>query len=460
MADEQTTKQDEQVDQEVPQLTVNILSVEDSGTLKKKVKVEIPREEIDKRLNENFTEMTRSAQIPGFRVGRAPRRLIEKRFGKDVQEQVRLTLIGAAIERATDQAKLQILGEPDFKLEDIVLPETGPMSFDFEVEVQPQFELPALEGIAITENDVQITDKDIDEQIENYRWQMANLQEVPAGGSTEKNDHIEADSTFEVGGEPPVVKHDSPLDLRPQAIEGVMFNELGDQLTGLKIGDSKTIETTVSDTHTNENWRGKTAKFTVTVKKLFRWVLPELTEDLAKRFGFENIAGWRETVKTELEARKGQQVRRDMEEQVRKYLLESVKIDVPEKVAERQTNRVLARRVLDLQQMGIPPVLIEQKLDDLRTRARTQAVDDLKVFFIFDKIARQYEMEVGEEEINGVIAGMAARSGRRPERMREEMMREGMLDNVRDMIRERKVMEKLIEKAKITKGQPEKDDKK
>jgi trigger factor len=103
--------------------------------------------------------------------------------------------------------------------------------------------------------------------------------------------------------------------------------------------------------------------------------------------------------------------------------------------------------------MGIPPVLIEQKLDDLRTRARTQAVDDLRVSFIFDKIARMYEMKASEEEVNGIIASMAARNGRRPERMREELMREGMIDNVHDMIRERKVMEKLIEKAKIVKGQ-------
>ncbi len=82
MAEEQTKKQDEQTEQEAPQLTVNVVSVEDAGTLKKKVKVEVPREEIDKRLNENFMEMTRNAQIPGFRVGRAPRRLIEKRFSK------------------------------------------------------------------------------------------------------------------------------------------------------------------------------------------------------------------------------------------------------------------------------------------------------------------------------------------------------------------------------------------
>jgi trigger factor len=453
MADEQNVKPEGQVEQEQPTLKVNVVSVEDSGTLKKKVKLEVPQEEIDKKLNDNFKELSRSATVPGFRVGRAPRRLVERRFSKEVREQVRLQLIGMAVEQSIDQAKLETLGEPDFNLDTIQLPESGALTFEYEVEIRPQFDVPNLEGIAITEKDVQVTDKDVDDQIENYRWQLASLKEVPADGKTEKNDHIEADSTFEVGDEPPTVKHDSPFDLRPQALEGVNVEEIGDQFAGMKIGDSKTVEVKVPDTHTNEAWRGKTAKLTITVKKIFRWEPPVIDEDFAKKFGYESLAKLRESVKTELEARKGQQVRKDMEDQIRKYMLDNTKVDVPEGVAERQTNRVLYRKVLELKQMGIPPVLIEQKIDDIKTKARSQAIDDMKLFFILDKVARQMEIEVPEEEINGSIAAMAVQSGRRPERMRDELIRDGMYENVIEMIRERKVLEKLLEKAKITKGQ-------
>jgi len=101
----------------------------------------------------------------------------------------------------------------------------------------------------------------------------------------------------------------------------------------------------------------------------------------------------------------------------------------------------------------VPDVLIEQKLDDLKTKAKTQAVEDLKLVFIFDKIARQYEIDIPAEEINGTIAALAAQSGRRPERLRDEMVKDGTIANVKDLIKERKVLEKLLEKAKITKGQ-------
>ena len=452
MADEQNVTPEGQVEQEQPTIKVNVVSIEDSGTLKKKVKLEVPQDEIDQRLNENFKELSHSAMVPGFRVGRAPRRLVERRFTKEVREQVRLQLIGMAVEQSIDQSKLETLGEPDFDLDAIQLPESGPLAFEYEVEVRPQFELPNLEGIEITEKDVQVTDKDVDDQLENYRWQLASLKEVAADGVTEKNDHLEADSTFQVGEEPPMVKHDSPFDLRPQMIEGVNFEELGDQLAGLKIDESKSVEVKVADTHTNEAWRGQTAKLTITVKKIFRWEPPVIDEDFAKKFGYVSFTVLRDSVKIVLEARKGQQIRKDMEEQVRQYLLTNTPVEVPEGVAERQTNRVLYRKVLELRQMGIPPVLIEQKIDDIKTKARSQAIDDMKLFFVLDKIARQMEIEVPDEEVNGAIAAMATQSGRRPERMREEMIREGMYENVIEMIRERKVLEKLLEKAKIIKG--------
>jgi trigger factor len=454
MVDEQTTKPEAEKNlEETVKIKANIVSIEDSGVLKKKVKVEVPREEIDKKLDGSYKELSRSAAIPGFRIGRAPRSLIERRFAKDIKEQVRVQLIALAIDQTIEETKLETLGEPDLDLDKIVLPDSGPLTFEYEVEIQPQFELPALEGIAVTENEATVTEKDIDEQIENYRWQLASLKDVPADGKTEKNDHIEADTVFEINGEPPIVKHDTPLDLRSIPVEGVTFEDLADKTAGLKVGESKTLEAKVADTHMTEAWRGKTAKLTVTVKKIFRWEKPELTDDFAKKYGYDDVKGLKESVKTELEARKGQQVRRDMEEQVRKYLTTNAKVDIPEGVAERQTARVLYRRVLELKQYGVPEVLIEQKLDDLKAKAKTQAVEDMKLFFIFDKIARQYEMEIPVEEINGTIAALAAQSGRRPERVREEMVKDGTIANVKDMIKERKVLEKLLEKAKITKGQ-------
>jgi len=446
--------------EETKSVEVTVASVEDTGTLKKRVNLEVPAEEIARRLDENFGELAKTGHVRGFRQGRAPRRLVEKQFGKEVREQVRLTLAGLAIEKAIEKADLKVLGEPEVDLEKIVLPDQGPMTLSFEVEVEPEFELPTLEGIAVTERPKDVTDKDIDEQVENLRWRHATLEEQPAGAKIEKNDHIEASIALQVGDQPPIVRDNIELMARAESVEGIFFEGLEQALSGAAVGEKRETKTTVGNECPQEAYRGKEAKLTIEVKKISKWKRPEFTDEMARELGYETVAACREAIRTSLEARKGQQVRQDMENQVRTYLLEHTTLDLPEGLTDRQTDRTLLRRIVQLRQMGTPPALIDQRLDDLRTRARDQVKNDLKLGFVVEKIARQYEIEVTDEEVNSVIAGIASGQGRRPERVRQEMMRDGSYQSVFSVVRERKVLEKLLETAKVTKDEAPAADKK
>ncbi len=455
MTDEKTLEGTEQTEQE-QQLDMNIISIEDTGVLKKKIKIEIPESQIKEKLDENYKELMREAQIPGFRVGHAPRKLIEKRFGKDVREQVKQMLIGQAINQAIEEKELKTLGDPDVKIDEIEMPESGPLQFEFEVEVEPEFELPKLEGIELTEEDVEITEEDINQEIEKLQWNYANLEEMPEGTAAEKGDHLLVDYVLEIGEQAPIIEKDASIAVRDIPISGITFDKLEDELTGVKVGQTKELSATVSEEHSNEDWRGKEAKIKITVKKISRWIKPELNEELVKRVGFESVEEYKEAVKTQLEANKGQQIRSDLEEQVKKYLLENTQIDLPEGITERYTDYVLRRKVIEFQRMGIPPALIEQKLDDIKKRAKEEAIDSLKLTFIMGRIAKQYELQADDAEINGVIASIAARSGRRPERVRADMMKDGSYSSVVESIVERKVIEKLIDKAKIEKKKAKK----
>ena len=450
MPDEDIVQMENQT-QQPEQVTVNVASVEDVGMLKKRVTVEIPASEIAGKLNSNFGEIANTAQVPGFRIGRAPRKLIEKRFGKDVREQVRLNILAAGVEKAIEQSELRTIGEPDFDHEKIPLPDEGPLTFSFDVEVEPDFDLPDLEGIEINEQEKEVTDKDVDEQIENIRWRQAVLEDQSEDAKVEKSDNLVCDTKIEVGDEPPILHHDADFVVRDHAVEGILFEGIDSMFEGASVGDSREVTSKVGDDHENEAWRGKEATLAVTIKKIAKWRLPDLNDELASQVGFDNVDAWRQAIRTELGARKGQQMRRDMEDQIRKYLLDRIKCELPERLTQRQTDRALVRRVIQLRQMGIPQVLIEEKLDDLRTRARDQAVEDLKFGFIASKIARHYEIKTSDEEVNSCIAGIAMQQGRRPERVREEMARDGSIGSVFEYVAERKVLEKLLESAKIVK---------
>ena len=153
--EEQTAEQTAEIAEEQPEaqteeeskLPDNIVTIEDAGPCKKKVSIEIPEETIKSVTDDQYEKMRKDVVLPGFRKGRAPRRLLEKRFGKETTEQIKLTLMADASKSALEDNKLDTLGEPDIDFEKIELPTEGALKFDFEVEVRPEFDLPSLEGI-------------------------------------------------------------------------------------------------------------------------------------------------------------------------------------------------------------------------------------------------------------------------------------------------------------------------
>jgi len=167
----QPQRQDDGLYTEEPKdnLPENTVAAEDAGVLRKKVTVTVPRQRIDAKFNEMFGELSKTAMVPGFRIGHAPRRLIEKRFGKEVGEDVRNALVGESIGKAVEKVNLKTLGEPDLDLDKITVPDSGEMTFSFEVEVAPEFTLPQLTGIKVTKPKLELTDQRVDEALEQYR---------------------------------------------------------------------------------------------------------------------------------------------------------------------------------------------------------------------------------------------------------------------------------------------------
>src|SRR3989304_2375769 len=147
----------------------NTVTVENVGPCKKKGSVEIPEETIINVTDKQYKTLREEALVPGFRKGRAPRRLLEKRFGKETSEQIKLKLVADASDSSIKGNELDILGEPNIDFEKIELPTEGPLKFDFEVEVRPEFDLPQLENIPLNKPKVDVTDEQIDREIEQLR---------------------------------------------------------------------------------------------------------------------------------------------------------------------------------------------------------------------------------------------------------------------------------------------------
>jgi len=446
---EKKTDETKEKGQEI-QESENIVTIEEAGPCKKKVVVEIPAEAIEKMLSEQYEDLRTDTVVPGFRKGRAPLRLLEKRFGSDVRDKVKLKLLADASDAALKDNDLDVLGDPDIDYEKIELPETGPMKFDFEVEVRPQFELPPLEGIKVEKPKIEITDKELDDEVQAVQKRLGMW--TPKEGTVEDDDQIIADVLLKIEGVAEEEKHDNvDIFVRPQGlVSGVPIEKLAELLVGAGEGAVKKITVEVPATFHNERYRGKKVDIEIEVKEVKQLVPAELNEELFKRLGIEGETQLREMISDSKKSQAERDAQAAVSEQIFKYLLDNIDLELPVAVVADQSKHILQRQYTNLLMQGLERGQVDEQMESLQTGSEIQAREQLKRFFIMGKVAEKFDIKVSEEEINGHIALVAASRGRRPEKVREELAQDGSLVQFSLQIREQKCVEKLLESAKIT----------
>lgn len=447
------------------------------GPLRLKLTITVPRDLLDKRLAGQFEELRRDATVPGFRKGHAPIKLVEKRFGMDVAEQLAGKLIGASFMAAMEKEKIDTVGDPliwaqveedrvdadgrtrTVKVDRLVgvaealdlipLPKVGPLVYACEVEERPVFELPPLEKIPVKRESVTITDKNVDEEMMRLQWQRAAFAPVESG-AIEPNDLLYVDQKLTVDGEVVESKENEELFARSSVVGGVPLPKLGEVLVGRLRGDQVSVEGTAPDDHEKIGIRGKTVRFDFTVHEIKRLQVPPLDVEALSVLGFSSEAELRSAIKERLEARAFMLTRELMRRQVETYLVQQTAMELPEQMSLRQTQRVLQQRMIEMYRQGVPEAQITQKLDELRVSAQSEAINLLKMSFIFEKLAEKFEIEVADEEINAAISDIAASRNRRFDRVRDDLSRNNGLVVLYLNIRNRKVLDRLLVNAEVT----------
>ena len=372
-----------------------------------------------------------------------------------------MKLLVDASDSAVKDNELDVLREPDIDFENIELPDTGPLKFDFEVEVHPEFDLPQLEGIVVNKTKLEVADEQIDRELEQLRKRLG-VWTPRETGAVELDDQIIADATLKVED----VEEEEKLDnveiyVRPNGFVGAIpVEKLDEVLVGAGAADTRQTTIDVPETYFREEYRGKKVDIRITVKDI-KWLKPaQLDEDFLRRLAVEDENELREKIRDTLQGRLEQQSRTQMAEQIYRYLLDNSDFDLPVDVVAEHSTSLLQRQYSNLMMRGLSREQLEEQMDQLRAGSEQQAKEQLKTFFIMDKIAKKLEIDVSEEEINGYIAQLAIQQGQRPERMREGMLRDGSLAQFKLQVREEKCIAKLLESAKITEVKPEKKTKK
>jgi trigger factor len=450
MADSAVAEQQEQAEFVYP------ITVEDAGPATKKVTVEIPESRIGETIAKQFKDLRGQAALPGFRPGKVPQKLLERKFTKAVRDDVTKTLLQESYQQAIEKNNLNVVGEPAFeKDEQIVLPESGALTYSFSVEVQPEFAVPDLGSIEIKKPKIEINAEHVAQARQNLREQQGTLLPVEDRGIQE-GDVIAADIHVKLGDEEVLHQHDVQLKVKAGTVMAIQVDDLPAKLAGAKVDEVKSFSVNAGENHPTEKIRGQEVAVEFKIKDIRQLELAEIDGQFLEQLGFETEQQLDDALREEMEARVKNDVQNNMRDQVATALLDGVNIDLPAKLSQKQEARIVQRRAVDLLQRGVPEDQIVANIENLRGGAKDEAARELKLFFILQKVADEQEVDVTEGELNANIAAIAAQRQLRPEKLKQQMASEGSLQTLYVRLRELKAIDKILEKAKITEVEPEK----
>jgi trigger factor len=403
------------------------------------LKIELPAEEVSKEWDTIANSFARFAKIPGYRPGKAPRTVIDKRFRKEIQEEVTKKLVSKSYREAIEQKKLRVASLTN--LEDVQFGEDKSMRFQATVVTAPEFKLPDYKNIPVQLPDTKVTKAEIEATLERLRDQTADFVDVPERGA-QMEDFTVIDFEGAIEGKP--ISEVAPnasknlhggkkfwLRLAPDNF----LPKFCEQVVGQKKNEMRTVIVDFPADFLVKELAGKQASYNVTLGEIKEKVLPAVDDAFAaKLLPGKTLADLRHTIEHDLEHEKEHQVEQAKEEQIIKYLQENTKFDLPPPLLRNEMKRALAELVQRNRARGIPDEMLKEKEKELIETAASVAHHRLKTNFILERIAEQEKIEVTREDVDLRIRQEAQRYNISVDKMRKELEEHDGLNTLAEQI--------------------------
>ncbi len=425
------------------------VKIDSPSACQRHVTVKIPHEDVERYSDNAFGEMMPTASVPGFRSGRAPRKLVEHRFRKEVKDTVKGNLLMDSMAQVTEDSKLAAISEPDLDVAAVDLPDEGPMTFEFDIEVRPEFDLPNWKGLNVEKPVREFSEKDVDAQLQRLLAARGKL--VPFEGQAKAGDYIATNLTFKDGenvisrSEEQVLCIRPTLSFRDGKIEG--FDKL---MKDVSAGETREAKAKLSEDAPNESLRGKQVTASFEVLEVKRLELPELTPTFLEDLGnFDSEEALRTSLRSELERQLEYHRQQRARQQITAALVASANWELPPSLLKRQAGRELERAVMELRRSGFPDAEIRAHENELRQNSLSSTARALKEHFILERIAEEEKIEDKPEDYEAEMKLIAQQSGESVRRVRAQMEKRGLMDVLRNQIIERKTIELVLGHAKF-----------
>jgi trigger factor len=421
-------------------------TVESLSPTRVRLAIEVPFDELKPSLDAAYKKIGSQVRIPGFRPGKVPARVIDQRVGRGaVLEEAINEALPRVYSEAAQAAAIQPLGQPEIEMTNLEDGQT--LSFTAEVDVRPEITLPELDGLAVTVDDVSITDAEVDEQLDGLRDRFGTLNGVER--PVQAGDYVSLDLLAMADGVE--VEGGSAKGLSYEVGRGDLIDGLDEAIIGRSAGDSATFETTLRQ----GDGAGSAAQITATVNSVKEKELPEVDDGFAQLASeFDTVGELRDDLRERLTRTKALEQGAQARDKVLAKLLDSVEFDLPESVVQAEVDYREHEIVhsLDHDDAMLDRYLAMQgkTREEFDAELREGAEKSVRAQFVLDAVADKTEVQIGDNELTEYLVREAARYEMPPQEFANQIVQSGKLPDLIAGVRRNKALATVLESAVIT----------
>ncbi|MDZ7714038.1 MAG: trigger factor [Rhodovibrio sp.] len=417
---------------------------EQNEGLQREFVITLEANEIDEKVQSRLREIGKNQKIPGFRPGKAPMSILKQRFGQAVMGEVLERAVGDSSQQVIQERGLRPAGQPDISVESF--DEGQDLVYRMKLELLPDIEPMDFSQIQVSTHKVEVPDHEVDEALERLASQQKESKPVEQARPAEKGDILVVDFSGEVDGEkyPGMEAEDHHLELGSNRfVEG-----FEDQLIGVQPGEEKTVEVTFPEGYMNSQLSGKTAQFHVKVKELREAEPVEINDELAQKFGEEDLNSLKERVRDHIRQDYERLTRQRTKRQLLDQLADGHSFDVPQSMVDSEFNAIWQQIEQDRQNGQLDAEDAEKSEEQLQEEYKQIAERRVRLGLLLSEVGRNQQIDVTQEELNRALIEEVQRyPGREREVFEHYQNNQDALQNLRAPIYEDKVIDYILELA-------------
>lgn len=418
---------------------------------KYQVKIEVDDKTIESRFEEVFREFQKQARLKGFREGKAPMDLVRATYAAEAEQEVIKSLVSESYYSAIRDSKLFPVGSPS--VTDLKLERGKKLSFTAEFETAPQFNVKNYKGVRVAKPEAAVTEEDVTKALERIRETRAELEPVVIIRPIQEGDVLRCDvEVAEAGGAFKPARKDALFAVDTKGADA----DVAGQLIGANAGETRDITGEFSEAEKASGLVGRKPLYRIAVKEIQTKKYPELDDAFASTLGKPTLEELKAEIRTDLVRLRDEQTKDRMKQEIFGELLKANDLELPESLVERQKERIIGEvrgRAQGGRENGHSAPKSEEEakhLNELDSKALERAREQVKLFFILEKIAEQEKIEPSADEVEARVRELAAQTGRP-----EQEIREALQDDIYQNLKQSKTSEYLLANASV-KGEDKK----